>query len=451
MNEVIRSYLSRRAFLKRTGAAGLAVAAAPLLSQAGRVVGAEMPEGSRELRFNAWEFQPDTIRGHLDNWTAVSGVPVDLSLIPNVGYGPALQTRLQGGEVIDNFYNFTYFSGKFVDSGWARDVSDLPGVTDMLDDMFAPSRDRHMLPDGRVISAPYFSAVHLLHYNEKMLADNGFDGPPETFQELYDQAKALKDAGVRNPYVAYWIKEFAEEYLMAYLLGEGVTPFDDAGDPVFADDPATQDVLEWWTAMFVDGLTSPTMLTDDPVALATMMGTGDAGFYTLHHYFLKIIKDLEDAAEKDNVTLAYRSPGKDGGTFQMGEVIQMGTQAEGQALDDAWDLMKFYGWRDNNGELATFKSWAAAAALAAPYPDFFTDPDVQASFGDAYDFEALSDVFENRSQVVGTRSQGWYQPFQVQVGDRIHAMLLGQATPAETVKGLADDAAAAKAGTGGGL
>jgi multiple sugar transport system substrate-binding protein len=70
--------------------------------------------------------------------------------------------------------------------------------------------------------------------------------------------------------------------------------------------------------------------------------------------------------------------------------------------------MKFYGWRDENGELATFKSWAAAAALAAPYPDFFTDPDVQESFGDFYDFAALSDVFENRSQVVGTRSQGWY-------------------------------------------
>jgi multiple sugar transport system substrate-binding protein len=112
-----------------------------------------------------------------------------------------------------------------------------------------------------VISAPYFSAVHLLHYNEKMLADNGFDGPPETLQELYDQSKVLKDAGVRTPYLAYWIHGFAEEYLMAYLLAEGITPFDDNGDPVFADDPATEDVMRWWQAMFVDGLTSPTMLT----------------------------------------------------------------------------------------------------------------------------------------------------------------------------------------------
>lgn len=451
MNDLIRRELSRRSFLKRTGAAGLAAAAAPLLSRVGTVAAAEMPEGSRELRFNAWEFQPDTIRQHLDDWTARTSVPVDLSLIPNVGYGPAIQTRLQGGEVIDVFYNFTYFSGKFVDSGWARDVSDLPGVNDMLDDMFPPARDRHRLPDGRVVSAPYFSAVHLLHYNEQMLADNGIAGPPTSLQEQYDQAKTLKDAGVRNPYVAYWIKEFCEEYLMAYLLAEGVTPFDDDGNPVFADDPKSQDVLEWWAAMFIDGLTSPTMLTDDPIALATMMGTGDAGFYVLHHYFLKIIRDLVDAAEKDNVTLAYRMPGANGQTFQMGEVIQMGTQLEGQALQDAWDLMKFYGWRDENGELATFKSWAAAAALGAPYPDFFQDPEVQASFGDFYDMDALSSVFETGSQVVGTRTQGWYQPFQVMVGDRIHAMLLGQASPADTVTGLADDARGAREGSGGGL
>ena len=95
MNDLIRRELSRRSFLKRTGAAGLAAAAAPLLSRAGTVAAAEMPEGSRELRFNAWEFQPDTIRQHLDDWTARTGVPVDLSLIPNVGYGPAIQTRLQ--------------------------------------------------------------------------------------------------------------------------------------------------------------------------------------------------------------------------------------------------------------------------------------------------------------------------------------------------------------------
>jgi multiple sugar transport system substrate-binding protein len=406
-----------------------------------------MPPGARPLEFTAWEFQPDTIRGFLNDWTATSGVPVNLSLIPNVGYGPAIQTRLQGGAVIDVYYNFTYNSGKFVDQGWARNLADLPGVNDMLADMFEPARARHQLPDGRVVSAPYFSAAHVLHYNQKHLADNGI-AVPQTLQEQYDAAKALKDAGVASPYVAYWIKEFCEEYLMVYLLAEGITPFDDAGNPVFADDPKSVAVMEWWASMFRDGLTTATMLTDDPIKLAELMGSGDASFYVLHHYFLKIIRDLpaETATAKDDVTIEYRIPGATGDTLQMGEVIQMGTQASGRTLDDAWSLMQFYGWKDQEGELRTFKAWAAAGALACPYPAFFEDPDVQASYGPYYDMPALADVFESRSSVVSARALPWYQPFQVKVGERIHALLLGQASAADTVTGLADDVRSSQAG-----
>ena len=44
--------------------------------------------------------------------------------------------------------------------------------------------------------------------------------------------------------------------------------------------------------MFQDKLTTETMLTDDPIKLATLMGTGDASFYVLHHYFLRIIRGV---------------------------------------------------------------------------------------------------------------------------------------------------------------
>jgi len=458
MDDMLKRDVSRRGFLKRAGAMGFGAASLPLLATYASARAqspaplspapvASMPAGARALEFNAWEFQPDTIRGFLNDWSGTSGVPVNLSLIPNVGYGPAIQTRLQGGGILDVYYNFTYNSGKFVDQGWARDLADLPGVQDMLNDMFEPARARHALPDGRVVSAPYFSAAHVLHYNEKMLADNGLT-VPTTMQEQYDAAKKLKDAGVSSPYVAYWIKEFCEEYLMVYLLAEGIVPFDDAGNPVFADDPKSVDVMTWWAAMFQDKLTTETMLTDDPIKLAELMGSGDAGFYVLHHYFLKIIRDLaaETATEKDNVTIAYRMPGAKGDTLQMGEVIQMGTQATGRSLDDAWSLMKFYGWKDDSGELRTFKAWAAAAALACPYPAFFEDADVKASFGDFYDMAALADVFGTKSAVVGARSLPWYQPFQVKVGERIHALLLGQASPADTVKGLADDVRSSQSG-----
>ena len=72
--------------------------------------------------------------------------------------------------------------------------------------------------------------------------------------------------------------------------------------------------------------------------------------------------------------------------------------------------------------------------------------DVAASYGDYYDMAALSDVFATKSSVVGARALPWYQPFQVKVGERIHALLLGQASSADTVKGLADDVRSVQSG-----
>jgi multiple sugar transport system substrate-binding protein len=459
--------LSRRQFLQRAAVLGVGAASLPLLaacssssstpaptaaaSAAGPTTApasaAATPAGSaRTLEFEAWEFAPDQIKQHLADWTKTSSVPVNLSIIPNVGYGPAMQTKLQGGATIDVYYNFTYNTGQFVNQGWAHDLAGFPNVQDMLDDMFPIARGRYVQADGKIIAAPYFNACHVMMYNTTHLTKAGV-AAPHTLTDVYNVAKAIKTAGInKTPYVAYWIKEFMEEYLNVYLIGEGVTMWDDKGNPVFADDPKTQTVFEWWLSMYTDGLTTPTMLTDDPIKLATLMGTGDASMYVLHHYFLPIIRGLKNAPEAKNVDIFYRMPSATGKTFQMGEVIQMGTKGQGRSIDDAWNLMKFYGWKDSNGVYATFKSWASASQLGAPYPGFWADPDVIKDFSPFFDVPKLTDMFANGSDVQTGRNATWYQTFQAKVGDRMQAMLLGQASPKDTVTGLAADAKSAQSG-----
>jgi len=120
----------------------------------------------------------------------------------------------------------------------------------------------------------------------------------------------------------------------------------------------------------------------------------------------------------------------------MGEVIQM--SAKPRSLSAAWELMKFYGWRDKDGQLSTFKQWAKAAALASPYPEFFEDPEVREAYGPGYDFDVLVDVMNNRSDPVQARNAVWYPEFQVHVGDVIHQLLKGEISGQETSKALAD-------------
>lgn len=432
--------LKRRDFLQRTASTALLATAAGGLS----VSGVNAAPFSGTLDMLTWDFQPDTIRELVADWSAISDVNVDVATIPNLGYTAAIQTRLRGGDDIDLYYNFAANSEKFVEQGWASKLNGLPGVDDLLGDMFESARARHVTESGDIVSVPYFSAVHMLHYNKKMLKDAGIANPPGTLKETYDASKILKDSGVVDaPYLAFWIKEFCEEYLHTYLLNEGITAFDQDGSPAFADDPKTEGVFEWWQTMYQEGLAPSSLLSDDPGKLSNQMAQGNAAFFVLHHYFLTSVRTIK-GPESANVFQAPIGGAND--TLQIGEVIQLGQSESKEEQLAAWELAKFYGWKDGNGRFSTFIKWAQAAGLAAPYPAFFKDPEVIASFPDYYDLQMISDTFKNSSKVVPARTLPWYPEFKDKVGDICHALLLGQKTPKQTVTALANAAAGAKKG-----
>lgn len=440
--------MGRRSFLRLAGSAALVAAAGPALAAcSSSSSGTAAASWNGKLKFQGWDFQPDTIKRLVGAWSDANKVPVDVGVIPNVGYSPAIQTRLRGGELIDVYYNFAYNSQKFIQQGWARKLNGLSDVDSMLSDMFPSARKRHVTANGTIISAPYFSAVHMLHYNKSYVAKAGFSGAPTSLTEIYNQSKKMKESGIAaTPYVAYWVKEFCEEYFNVYLLSAGVTPFGSKGEPAFADDAKSVEVFDWWRTMYQEGLTPKSVLTDDPGKLSGEVAQGRAAFFVLHHYFLSSIHDAK-GPESENVAMAPVGSGG-GKTLQIGEVLQMGNVKADKERDAAWKLMKYYGWKDEAGKFSVFKEWAKAAGLAAPYPGFFTDPDIKAAFPAYYDLSMLSQTFESGSDVVPARTLPWYPTFQAKVGDIVHAMLLGQQDAKKTVSALADAVKQSQAGGG---
>lgn len=58
-------------------------------------------------------------------------------------------------------------------------------------DGIAPGMLDAMRFDGKIYGIPYRHATHGLLYNEAMLAEQGLEGPPETFEELLEYAEKL--------------------------------------------------------------------------------------------------------------------------------------------------------------------------------------------------------------------------------------------------------------------
>ncbi|MBO9523508.1 MAG: carbohydrate ABC transporter substrate-binding protein [Nocardioidaceae bacterium] len=436
----------RRSFLQLLGLSGLAIGGAASLTACGSDASSEGDTWNKTLAFVGWDYEPDKIKEFTATWGKTKDVKVDVTIIPSLGFSAALQSRLRGGARADVFYNFAYASQKFVKDKFAATLEGRSNVDDILNDMFEASRSRYVDADQRLISLPYFSAVDMNVYNKAMLAKAGISAPPSSLQDYYTQSKAVKEAGAsETPFLGFWNKDVLEHYLITYLLLAGVTPFDEGGEPAFADDPATVDVLAWWQTMYQEGLVQKSALTDDPGKLITTMSSGKAAFWIVDHYVMKNLVEAKGSASQDLVMVQPTSGTK---TLQFGEVIQMGAKTSGKAADAAWELMKYYGWKDPNGQFATFRAWAKSANLLAPYPGVFADPEVRAAFGDYMNLPLIQQTFESGSELVPARTRSWYSAFAAQAGDVLQQLIVGKLEPSAAKGELAKAVSSAKSGGG---
>jgi len=398
-------------------------------------------QGKTPLQFYAWSFMPDKIKEYNtyfeNNWNEKT----EVHALPNLGYVPAIQTRIMGGARTDVMYNFEWNQLRWFNVGWAAEITNMPGAKDILADIIESAKQRYLTPDGKMISVPYYIAPYVTMYNARLLKQVGINSFPKTKEELYEACKALKNAGVQSPYIAYWNQDFIDQYLFVYLISEGIEVFDNNFDPVFQNNPETEKVFEWWSKMYKEGLTSPTIFTDHITDFSLMMQQGKSAFYNLHHYFLKSIV-AAGGKESANIKLGPWEPGKSGKVLLVGDVIQMSGTTPDKTR--AWELLKFYSWKNRDGSYFVPKTWALSAGLLEPYKGFLADKEIQDSFKKWIDWDTLMDLVNNKSIVEQVRFQVWYPNFKDDVVPILHKMVIGDIAAKDAIQQIVQVAKADK-------
>lgn len=426
---------------------GVAVVVCLLLSLVFIYAGAEQEsagsEGSgKPLEFYGWDFQPDQIKAFNNDFEKEFDEQVNVNIIPNIGYVPGLQTKMMGGVRMDVLYNFRWNQLRFYNVGWTKSLSGFEGADEVLNDIVESARPAYQAPTGELISLPYFSAPFILMYNPTLLKSVGYDHFPATKQEMYEMSVKLKANGVSSPYVAYWNKDFIDRYFFIYLISEGVEVFNKNFEPVFQNDPKTAEVFTWWVKMYQEGLTTPTILTDGPSEGAISIQEGRSAFFNLHHYFLKGIQE-SGAPQGKNVIIGPQIPGETGTTLHIGEVLQMGGNTPDP--ERAWQLLKYYSWRNSAGEYHVPRAWALTAGLLVPYKGFFESQEIIDSFNEWIDWDELIGIVEGKSKIEPVRMQVWYPDWRTESANVLHNMLLEDISVKDAIAEIADIARKAKA------
>src|SRR5918999_22140 len=187
--------LSRRAFL------GRAAAAAALASVAGPLAACQPPEesgapgGGTNLDFVIWSYSVETVQSNIDKFQQrYPKVSVNLSDFSWNSYHETMVNRFNSETPMDVAYD---------GGNWL----------------------------------PYYADTQSFLYNEKILNENGISEPPQTWEELTEQAKMLQQKGMESPVIIEMAQDLPTitEAFTSMVFGRGGEMFDEEANPLWTD------------------------------------------------------------------------------------------------------------------------------------------------------------------------------------------------------------------------
>lgn len=181
---------------KLTTVAALGVAAVLALAGCGGGADKEKANGQVTLKMVESLTNPtrtETIKGLLEGFEKENPtIKVDLISPPTDSADQKIQQMLQSGKGIDVLEARDITVGSFGTNKWLYDMSaDLEGWDGW--DKLTENAVSYSKQEGKTYYIPYGFYGLSLFYRSDLVKEAGFDGPPESWQDLIDQSEKLND------------------------------------------------------------------------------------------------------------------------------------------------------------------------------------------------------------------------------------------------------------------
>jgi raffinose/stachyose/melibiose transport system substrate-binding protein len=220
--------ISRHVRRSRGVLAAVAVAAGIAPAMVAGAAG-NAPASAEPVTIDWWHIT-DTEPG-LSNWQAMAdtymsehpNVTINITVMNNEAFKPAIQTNIQAGDVPDLFQSWG--GGVLLDQVEAGAVQDVTEALGPYIDDFNPGATALYNIDGVQYGLPYNASMVGFWYNVDLFEQAGIEAPPTTWAELLEDIQTLKDAGITPIAVGAgdkWPAHFWYSYLMVRLGGADV-------------------------------------------------------------------------------------------------------------------------------------------------------------------------------------------------------------------------------------
>ncbi|MFO1540112.1 MAG: ABC transporter substrate-binding protein [Chloroflexota bacterium] len=219
-----------------------------------------------------WGAPPD--QALLDAFQAESGITVDIQSVQMTDLFSRVQVAAGSGTpAADVIFLTEEAPSNIVATGNMMPLNDLMADVDFSDF----TKTDFWTMDGQLYGVPVSNFLAMMDFNEKRVAEAGFTSRPTTWQELKDQALAIKAQGIDEYPIAMGAIDWSW-YLIALSMGDPM--FDADLNPVFANEGSkAREAMAMLLSFFEEGLITPDILSGDPTTQHTSFWSGSGTFH----------------------------------------------------------------------------------------------------------------------------------------------------------------------------
>lgn len=246
----MKKRVSRRQFLASSAAAGVGtyLGARPL--RFARAAGGKITIGTE-----AGSPYDTFYKKHAAEFTAATGVDVEFNAIPHDSIRQTfVQDALAGGGGFDVYIADQVWLPEFYEKGFIADISD--SLTDADRSDFSKTAIETVSYNGAVVALPIMVHNCAMYFRSDLLQAAGLAGPPKSWDEYRQYAKAMTKDGVWGTMILSKQGIEAATRLNSFYQQAGSDIVDSKGNPTL-DTDAGRESLEFMSAMVFDDKAAP--------------------------------------------------------------------------------------------------------------------------------------------------------------------------------------------------
>jgi multiple sugar transport system substrate-binding protein len=265
---------------------------------------------------------------------------IKLTVVPSDSYQTKVGAAAGSGGLPDILAADVVYSPNYVQQGVFQDITAEVDALPFRDDI-SPAHIEAASLDGKLFGVPMIVDSSLIMYNKDLYSAAGLDPEqgPTSFDEIYEQAKAIRDNVGGDTYGFYFPGgcNGCNAYTMfGYLAAAGEPPFAEDGAVAQIDTDAMDATLSLYKKLYDEGIVPETAMSDDGAQWAGLFNEGKIGILPIGNFNFS-------AAEEGGINYGVVGlPAPDGSSssgFVGGDMVGISKDSKHPA--QAWNFMEW--------------------------------------------------------------------------------------------------------------